>query len=121
MISYDSDNIFARLIRKEIPSKRITEDDYHMAFYDLYPKAPIHILIVPKGPYVDAEHFHKEAASEEIVGFYRAVSHLPQVLSLKNGYRLISNIGIDGEQEVPHYHLHLLAGKKLGPILITTL
>jgi histidine triad (HIT) family protein len=110
---YDADNIFARILRNEISCQKEGEDEFYLAFRDLYPKTPIHILIIPKGAYITADDFHQNATADEIVGFYRGVASLCQRLG-SNGYRLISNVGKNGGQEVPHFHLHMLSGKLLG-------
>ncbi len=118
-MAYDSINIFAKILRMEIPCQKLYEDSYALAFYDIYPKAPVHILIIPKGAYTDAADFAARASEAEIVGFTRA---LGQVMALapigESGFRLISNTGLHGGQEVPHYHIHLLAGKALGPMIV---
>jgi diadenosine tetraphosphate (Ap4A) HIT family hydrolase len=115
-MKYDQTNIFARILRQEISCNKVSENDYYLAFYDLHPRAPIHILIIPKGPYRDASDFHLHAQTQEITGFYKGVATVTKDLNLDQGYRLITNIGEFGGQEVPHYHIHLLAGKKLCPI-----
>lgn len=118
MPAYDDNNIFARILRGEIPSKKVHEDDFALAFHDIGAKAPVHILIIPKGKYIDIMDFGANASSEEITGFYRAVSKVTKDLGLAEaGFRSIANTGLNGGQEVPHFHLHLLGGKKLGPIL----
>jgi histidine triad (HIT) family protein len=115
---YDASNIFARIIRGEIPCNKIAENDYALAFPDLYPKAPVHVLVIPKGPYTDSSDFFKCASEIEIVAFYRLISEVVDKLDIRNeGYRLISNCGNNAGQEVPHYHVHVLAGRKLGPFL----
>ncbi len=115
-MNYDFLNPFARILRQEIPCKKVSENDYYLAFHDLYPRAPIHLLIIPKGPYQDATDFHMHANSQEITGFYKGIASLVLTLDIDKGYRLITNTGDFGGQEVSHYHVHLLAGKKLGPI-----
>jgi len=115
---YDPNNIFAKILRGEIPCTKILEDEFSLAFHDAYPKAPVHALVIPKGAYINAQDFHQNASPEEIVGFYRGASKAVDLLGLdKDGYRIISNSGINGGQEVPHYHIHLLGGKKLGPMV----
>lgn len=116
-MTYDKDNIFAKIIRGEIPSEPIFEDDHVLALHDLYPQAPIHILVIPKGPYVDLADFSANASDEEIVAFYRAVAKIKADHDLGEGFRAIANTGVHGGQEVPHYHLHLLGGEKLGAML----
>ncbi len=122
-MSYDTNNIFAKILRKEIPCDKIYEDDYVLSFKDISPQAPSHILVIPKGPYKDINDFSKNANNEELIGFNRAISIIADQLKLSEesggkGYRLISNAGSDSHQEVPHLHIHLLAGRKLGPMLI---
>jgi len=118
---YDANNIFARILRGEIPAKKIYEDAYALAFYDIHPQAPIHALVIPKGAYVDAYDFGANAPAEEVLGFTRAVTHVAQLLGLPDhGFRMIANAGAHGGQEVPHYHIHLLGGQTLGPMLSRT-
>lgn len=117
-MTYDSSNIFARILRGEIPCRKIAEDAYFLAFHDITPHAPVHVLVIPKGAFVDAQDFNKNAATEEIVGFYKGVAHVVDILGIHAaGFRQISNCGINGGQEVPHYHVHILGGAKLGPML----
>ena len=122
-MSYDKENIFAKIIRGEIPCDKIYEDDYALSFEDIRPQAPSHALIIPKGEYTDMNDFSANASDEEIVGFNRAVAIVADKLSISeqsggNGYRLIANSGKDSHQEVPHLHFHLLAGRPLGPMLV---
>ncbi len=115
---YDPQNIFARILRGEIPSKRVHEDEFALAFHDINPLAPTHVLVIPKGPYVSAADFHAGATTEEIAGFWRAVGHVAKSLGLEQpGHRLITNMGPDSGQEVPHFHVHILGGKRLGRML----
>ena len=117
---YDSSNIFARILRGEISCKKIAEDSFFLAFHDISPRAPVHALVIPKGAFIDANDFHKNASSDEIVGFYKGVAHVVDILGVYNeGFRQISNCGVNGGQEVPHYHIHIMAGRKLGPMLST--
>lgn len=116
--TYDSDNVFAKIINKQIPCKMIYEDDVALCFYDIAPKSKIHALVIPKGPYSNMHHFHENATKEEIYGFYAAIHQVINLLEIaKDGYRLISNTGKYGFQEVPHYHVHILAGEPLRPSL----
>lgn len=116
--SYDDNNIFAKILRKEIPCKPLYEDDHVLAFSDLHPKAPVHILVIPKGKYVSVADFGAQASPEEITAFWRAVSKIAAEQDLAEaGFRSIANTGLNGGQEVPHFHLHLVGGKALGPIL----
>ncbi|MBI3441782.1 MAG: histidine triad nucleotide-binding protein [Proteobacteria bacterium] len=112
---YDTHNIFAKILRGEIPCKKVYEDNHVLAFHDIAPKAPVHILVLPKGPYKDMDDFTKRASAEEITALFRAFSQIACDHGLdQSGYRLISNCGINGGQEVPHLHLHLLGGTRLG-------
>ena len=116
---YDDQNIFAKILRGEIPNKTILNTDYSLAFRDIAPQVPEHILIIPKGPYVCFDHFVLEASNKEIVDFNKLVANVCTELKMSpgvggNGYRLISNAGKFGVQEVPHYHLHILGGQQLG-------
>ena len=115
---YDSSNIFARILRGEIPCKKIVENPYFLAFHDIAPRAPVHALVSPKGAFIDAHDFNQKASNDEIIGFYKGVSEVIDILGVHDGgFRQISNCGINGEQEVPHYHVHILAGRKLGPMV----
>lgn len=115
---YDNQNIFAKILRGDIPNKTAYEDDYVLAFHDINPHAPVHILIIPKGAYIDIHDFSSRATSEEITAFHRAIAHLVNEHDLQHqGFRTITNSGLNGGQEVPHFHMHLLGGKKLGPML----
>ncbi|MEI8320533.1 MAG: HIT domain-containing protein [Alphaproteobacteria bacterium] len=115
MIHYDPENIFAKILRSEIPCKKVYEDDYALAFADIFPKAPLHILVIPKGAYTCFSDFSQRASDPEIVGFFKAVECVTQQTGAhKDGYRLISNKGANAHQEVPHFHVHVLGGKSLG-------
>lgn len=117
-MSYDDNNIFARILRGEIPAKKIYEDEFAFAFHDIAPAAPVHVLVIPKGKYTSIVDFGANASEQEIAGFYRAVSKVANDLSLvEPGFRTIANTGLNGGQEVPHYHVHLLGGKKIGPMV----
>jgi len=117
-LPYDNQNIFARILRDEIPSKRVYEDDYAVALHDIAPVAPIHILVIPRGPYVSWDDFSARGSDAEIAGFVRAIGHVARAHGLvAPGYRLLANIGGDAGQEVPHLHVHLFGGKPLGPML----
>jgi diadenosine tetraphosphate (Ap4A) HIT family hydrolase len=116
---YNHANIFARIIKGEIPCNKMAEGPYFLAFHDLHPKAPVHVLVIPKGPYVDAHHFHTTAPEHAILGFYKGISQTIAELGVaEKGYRLISNAGEHGQQEVPHYHVHILAGRQLGAQIV---
>ena len=117
--SYDDDNIFAKILRDEIPSKRVYEDEWALAFHDINPQAPTHLLVIPKGRYVSWDDFSAKASPEEIAGFIRAVGHVAREAGLvEPGYRLLANTGPDSLQEVPHLHVHIMAGRVLGPMLV---
>jgi len=114
-MAYDQDNIFAKILRGEIPCNKIYEDDYALAFHDINPQAPVHALVVPKGDYENHAAFAADASEAEILGLSRALAEVVDMLGVaKGGYRLISNTGANGGQEVPHYHIHILAGGPLG-------
>ena len=115
---YDPDNIFAKILRGEIPNRTVYEDDHALAFHDINPQAPQHILVIPKGAYVSWDDFSARAPDAEIAGFVRAVGHVAREAGMvAPGYRLLANVGQDGHQEVPHLHVHIFAGRPLGPML----
>lgn len=115
---YDDQNIFAKILRGEIPNKTVYENDYVLAFHDISPQSPYHILVIPKGAYVSWDDFSMRGSDTEIAQFVRGVGHVARSAGIvEEGYRLIANIGHDGHQEVPHLHVHILAGKPLGPML----
>ncbi len=117
-LPYDDSNIFARILRDEIPSKRVYEDDYAIAFHDINPQAPIHILVIPKGPYVSWDDFSTKASEAEIAGFIRAVGKVARDQGLvEPGYRLLANIGGHGHQEVPHLHVHIFGGRQFREMI----
>ena len=117
-LPYDPNNIFAKILRYEIPSKRVYEDDFAIAFHDINPQAPTHILVIPRGPYVSWDDFSAKGSDAEIAGFVRAVGEVARAAGLvAPGYRLLANTGLDSHQEVPHLHVHIFAGRKLGPML----
>ena len=116
--SYDAQNPFARILRGELACKKVYEDAHMLAFEDLHPQAPVHVLLIPKGAYVHGSAFYTYAPSAEVEGFFRGVGAVIAQLGVhKGGYRLITNEGAHGGQEVPHFHLHLLAGCPLGPLV----
>jgi histidine triad (HIT) family protein len=118
MSSYDQNNIFAKILRSEIPCDKVFESKYALAFRDINPQAPVHVLVIPKGLYTSADDFTRSASSEELEGFWRAVGETAQSLGLsERGFRLITNCGEDANQEVPHFHVHVLGGRPLGPML----
>jgi len=117
-LPYDDQNVFAKILRGEIPSRKVYDDDWAFAFHDINPQAPVHILVIPKGAYVSWDDFSARASAEEIAGFVRAVGHIAREQGLvAPGYRLLANIGGHGHQEVPHLHVHLFGGRPLGPML----
>ena len=110
---YDDANIFARILRGEIPCRKVYEDEFALAFHDINPQAPVHILVIPKGAYVSWDDFSAKAPAEEIAGFVRAVGHVAREAGLVDpGYRMLANIGGHGHQEVPHLHVHLFGGRQ---------
>ena len=118
-LPYDDQNIFAKILRGEIPNRTVYEDEWALAFHDINPQAPIHILVIPKGAYVSWDDFSVKASEAEITGFIRAVGHVAREQGLvAPGYRLLANAGINSHQEVPHLHVHLFGGKALGPMLL---
>lgn len=117
-LPYNDQNILAKILRGEIPNRTVYEDEWALALHDINPQAPIHVLVIPKGPYVSWDDFSANASDAEQAGFTRAVGHTARELGLvESGYRVISNIGFDSHQEVPHLHVHILGGKPLGPLL----
>jgi len=117
-LPYDDTNIFARILRGELPSQTVYEDEFALAFHDINPQAPLHILVIPKGPYVSWDDFSERGSDAEIVGFVRAVGTVARDQDLvAPGYRLLANVGLDSHQEVPHLHVHIFAGQRLGPML----
>jgi diadenosine tetraphosphate (Ap4A) HIT family hydrolase len=116
---YDDSNVFARILRGEIPSTPIYDDEFAFAFPDINPAAPTHILVIPKGRYVSWDDFSAKASDAEIAGFVRAVGKIARAAGLvEPGYRLLANTGPDSHQEVPHLHVHIFAGGPLGPMLV---
>jgi len=116
-MAYDDQNIFAKIIRGEIPCDKVFENDHVLAFNDITPQAKVHVLVIPKGAYVDIADFNKNASDAEILSFNRAVAEIISQLAVTDGFRAIANTGDHGGQEVPHYHLHLLGGEPLGAML----
>jgi histidine triad (HIT) family protein len=118
-MAYDDSNIFARILRGEVPCKRVYENDHALAFHDINPLAPVHVLVIPKGPYVSMADFGANGSNEEIAGLFRAVTETARQLGLDaNGYRILANAGQDANQEVPHLHIHIFGGAPLGPMLL---
>jgi len=115
---YDPQNVFAKILRGEIPSKRVFENEYAIAFHDIAPVAPIHVLVIPRGAYISWADFSASASDAEIAGFVRAIGQVARDLGLEApGYRLLANMGEDSGQEVPHLHVHLFGGRRMGPML----
>ena len=117
-MSYDDNNIFAKILRNEIPCKKIYEDEFVLSFYDINPQKKIHALVIPKGKYVDLDDFSLNATAEEMVGLLKGISLVAKKLEISvdtgKGYRALANISEDGGQEVPHLHFHLFGGEKVG-------
>jgi diadenosine tetraphosphate (Ap4A) HIT family hydrolase len=115
---YDEGNIFARILRGEIPARKVHEDEHALAFHDIAPQAPVHVLVIPKGPYVSVADFSLQAGAEAVAGFWRAVAETARKLGLEEaGFRVLANMGHDAGQEVPHFHVHIFGGQPLGPML----
>jgi diadenosine tetraphosphate (Ap4A) HIT family hydrolase len=118
MSSYDTTNVFAKILRGEIPCKKIKETTHSLAFHDAFPKAPVHALVIPKGQYKNFDDFTKNASSEEIIDFWKTAQEVSNELEMTvSGFRLITNNGYNANQEVPHFHIHLCGGKNLGPMI----
>jgi histidine triad (HIT) family protein len=116
---YDDSNIFARILRGEIPCNKLYEDDFVLAFPDIRPQAPVHVLVIPKGRYVSLADFGATASADEITGFFRAVSQIARQLGVEeSGFRTIANAGPDSHQQVPHFHVHIMGGEPLGGRLV---
>ena len=117
-MSYDDNNIFAKILRGEIPCKKIYEDDFVLSFHDINPQKKVHALVIPKGKYVNLEHFTSKASTEEIVGLMKGISTVAKKIGISSidnsGFRTLSNVGENGGQEVPHLHFHLFGGEKVG-------
>lgn len=115
---YDRNNVFARILRGELPCAKVYEDEHVLAFRDINPQAPTHIVLIPKGEYVSVDDFSAKAAPEQLAGFMRAIGRIAEAEGVaEGGYRVLSNHGAAAHQEVPHFHLHLFAGRDLGPML----
>jgi histidine triad (HIT) family protein len=117
--TYDNSNIFAMILRGDIPNKTVIETDHTLAFQDIYPQAPVHILVIPKGPYVSYDHFAADASDAEILDYTRTIAKVCKMADVDlgsghDGFRMISNAGSDGVQEVPHLHVHILGGRGMG-------
>lgn len=117
-MAYDRNNIFARILRGEIPCKKVFEDEHVLAFHDIRPQAPVHILVIPKGEYLSLDDFSAAASEAELVAFMRAVGAIAREHGLAtSGYRVLANHGADAHQEVPHFHVHIFGGRSLGRML----
>ena len=117
-LRYDDSNIFAKILRGEIPNRTVYDDDFALAFHDINPQAPVHILVIPKGAYVSWDDFSARGLDAEIAGFVRAVGHVAREAGMvEAGYRLLANVGRDGHQEVPHLHVHIFGGRPMGAML----
>jgi diadenosine tetraphosphate (Ap4A) HIT family hydrolase len=117
-MAYDSNNVFAKILRGEIPNSTVYEDDEVLAFHDVNPQAPIHVLVIPKGEYVSMDDFSKDAPPEVIARFFAAVGRIARELGLDEpGYRMLANCGAHGGQEVPHFHVHIFGGRPLGRMI----
>ena len=124
--AYDPQNIFARILRGEIPNKTVLETAHTLAFHDIAPQAPVHVLVIPKGPYVTYDHFARDASEAEIVDFHRTVAQVCAMMGVQpgeggEGFRAITNAGAHGVQEVPHFHLHILGGRVMGRMVAPAL
>jgi histidine triad (HIT) family protein len=118
IMDYDPNNVFARILRGEIPCRKVYEDDYALAFHDINPQTPTHVLVIPKGAYVSFDDFSAAASDAEILGLMRAAGRIARDLGLAEpGYRMLANIGPDSLQEVPHFHLHLFGGRRMGAMV----
>jgi histidine triad (HIT) family protein len=116
--AYDDQNIFAKILRGEIPNQTVFENEHALAFRDINAQAPVHVLVIPKGPYMSLDHFARDGSADEQVGFMKAVAQVCRLEGVDAGFRAVANAREDGVQEVPHYHLHILAGRNLGPMLM---
>jgi histidine triad (HIT) family protein len=115
---YDDRNVFAKILRGEIPCRKVFEDTHVLAFHDINPQAPVHVLVIPKGAYVSLADFTASANDTEIATFWRAVGAIAKMLEVEQpGYRVLTNVGPKAHQEVPHFHVHIFAGRPLGPML----
>ncbi len=114
---YDDQNIFAKILRGEIPNSTVFESEYALAFKDINPQAEVHVLVIPKGPYMSLDHFAQEASPDEQVGFMSAVGEVCRTLNLTAGFRAVANTRSHGVQDVPHFHMHIVGGQQLGRML----
>ena len=117
-MAYDRTNLFARIVRGELPCRKVYEDEHVLAFHDIHPQAPVHIILIQKGEYVSADDFSEKASEAELTAFMRAVARIARAAGVtETGYRILANHGPAAHQEVPHFHLHLFGGRDLGPML----
>jgi len=117
-MAYDPNNIFAKILRGEIPCNKVYEDEFSLAFHDINPQAPVHVLVIPKGEYISMADFTADASADLIAGYMRAVGRTAEKLDLvEGGYRMLANAGTNAHQDVPHLHIHIFGGKPLGPML----
>lgn len=117
-MAYDPSNIFARILRGEVPCNKVYEDAHVLAFHDIRPQTPVHILVIPKGAYCSLDDFSAKASAEEIAALVRAVGAIARDQgAVESGYRVLANHGPDANQEVPHFHIHIFAGRELGPMI----
>ena len=117
-MAYDRNNVFARILRGELPCDKVYEDEHVLAFRDIHPQAPVHIVVIPKGEYLSVDDFAESASAAEQAAFFRAIGRIAHQEGLAaSGYRILSNHGAAAHQEVPHFHLHLFGGRDLGPML----
>ncbi|SHH31576.1 histidine triad (HIT) family protein [Cognatiyoonia sediminum] len=114
---YDDQNIFAKILRGEIPNSTVFESEHALAFHDIQPQAQVHVLVIPKGPYVSLDHFARDASAEEQAGFMAAVAEVCRITGVVDGFRAIANTRTHGVQDVPHFHLHIIGGQQLGRML----
>jgi len=117
-MAYDENNIFAKILRGEIPCNKVYEDDFVLAFHDIQPQTKVHVLVIPKGAYTSFADFSQQAPEAEVAGFFRAAGKIAKDLGIEaDGYRVLANTGLNGHQEVPHFHLHLFGGQPLGRMI----
>ena len=117
-MGYDDENVFAKILRGEIPCNKVAEDEHTLAFADINPARAVHVLVIPKGAYVDWQDFAARASADELAAFTRMIAHVAEVTGIADtGFRVISNIGVNGHQEVPHLHMHVLGGEPVGRML----
>ena len=117
-MAYDRDNVFARILRGELPATKVYEDEHVLAFRDIHPQAPTHVIVIPKGEYVSVDDFSEKASAAELAAFIRAIGRIARQEGVaEGGYRILANHGAAAHQDAPHFHLHLFGGRDLGPML----